>query len=102
MRKWISPLAMAGAAFVIGGAMAGAQTPPAAVTGAVTPPAGEGLELIKERCRYCHAPAQIFAKKHSVDEWGALMQIMVDRGAEVSPEESKVILDYLTTNFAAQ
>lgn len=72
----------------------------AATTGtATTPPAGEGLDLINERCRYCHAPAQIFAKRHTPEEWGALVQIMVDRGAEVSPEEAKTITDYLIANF---
>jgi hypothetical protein len=27
------------------------------------------------------------------------MQIMVDRGAELTPEETKGILDYLTANY---
>ena len=66
------------------GAGALAQQVPA--TGAVaTPPPGPGLDLINERCGFCHTTGQG----------------MADRGAEVSPEEIKTITSYLAKNYAS-
>jgi hypothetical protein len=77
----------------------GANPPIAAATG--TPPPGPGLALINERCGFCHSTGQVFAARKSQGEWTATVQSMADRGAEVSPDEIKVIADYLGTNFGA-
>ena len=37
----------------------------------------------------------------SADEWNTVMQTMIDRGAELSPEETKVIMDYLNAHYGA-
>ena len=75
-----------------------ASAPAGAATGTAPPP-GPGLDMINEHCKFCHTTAQVFTKKRSAEEWGAVLQTMMDRGAELSPEETKGILDYLTANY---
>ena len=105
MRKLILTSAVLVASLVAGHAVANDQpapaTPAAPAAGAAvaTPPPGPGLDLINEHCKFCHVTAQVFAKKRSAEEWNAVLQVMVDRGAELSPQEEKGIMDYLTTNY---
>ena len=65
------------------------------------PPPGPGLDLINQRCIYCHSTAQIFTTRKSPQEWAQTVQKMADRGAEVSPDEQNVIVSYLAKNFAS-
>ncbi|MGK6319495.1 c-type cytochrome [Sphingomonas sp. DT-204] len=82
------------------GARALSQQAPAPAAAAVPPP-GPGLDLINERCGFCHSTGQVFQKRRTEAEWAATVQGMADRGAEVSPEEIKVITAYLAKNYAA-
>jgi hypothetical protein len=68
---------------------------------AAAPPPGAGLDLINERCGFCHTVGQVFQKPRSEAEWAATVQGMADRGAEVSPEEIRMITAYLAKNYAA-
>ena len=65
-----------------------------------TPPPGPGLDLINERCGFCHTTNQVFTAHKTAAEWPALVQSMIDRGAELSPEEQKAVSDYLVANVA--
>lgn len=76
-----------------GGVTVAAQQPAA-------PPPGPGLELVNERCGFCHTTNQVFTARKTGAEWPAVVQSMVDRGAELSPEEQKTMSDYLAANFA--
>lgn len=78
----------------VGTAFAG-QTAPAA-----TPPPGPGLDLIKERCGFCHSTAQVTSVRKTPAAWAATVQSMIDRGAELEPEEQKLMNDYLAANLA--
>jgi mono/diheme cytochrome c family protein len=66
---------------------------------AAAPPPGAGLDLINERCVFCHNNAQIFSQRKTAPAWAATVEQMANRGAEVSPEEMKVIVDYLSKNY---
>jgi len=79
------------------GARALAADPPAAAA----PAAGPGLDLINQRCIFCHNTAQIFSQHKSPAAWSATVEQMANRGAEVSPEEMKIIVDYLAKNYGA-
>jgi hypothetical protein len=79
------------------GARALAADPPATAG----PPPGPGLELINQRCVFCHNTAQIFSQRKTPEAWSATVEQMANRGAEVSPEEMKVITDYLAKNYGA-
>lgn len=79
---------------------AGALAQQAPATGAATPPPGPGLDLINERCGFCHTTGQVFQKRRTEADWAATVRGMADRGAEVSPEEIKIITAYLAQNYA--
>jgi hypothetical protein len=75
----------------IGTAVAGQQA---------APPPGPGLDLINERCGFCHSTAQVTSVRKTPAAWAATVQSMIDRGAELEPEEQKVMTDYLAANLA--
>jgi mono/diheme cytochrome c family protein len=68
---------------------------------ASTPPPGPALALITDHCSACHATSIIFGQRKTPDDWAATVQLMVDRGAELKPEETDMVVDYLTKNFPA-
>jgi hypothetical protein len=79
-------------------AMAASGAMPATPT---TPPAGAGFDLIKDRCGFCHTTEQVFLARKAPADWATTVQAMIDRGAELSPDEQKTVVSYLSTNFAA-
>ena len=62
-------------------------------------PEGEGKDLTQKACSACHELTVVTAEKHSAQQWKALVDDMVRRGAEASEAEKKLILDYLLRNF---
>jgi hypothetical protein len=79
-------------------------TPPgtgAIVTTTSALPPGPGLDLINQRCVFCHTAAQVFAARKTPAEWAATVQRMADRGAELAPDEQQAIVDYLAKNLAS-
>jgi cytochrome c5 len=63
-------------------------------------PSGAGLDLINERCAFCHTTAQVLSVRKTPADWAATVQAMIDRGAELDPDEQKVMVEYLAANFA--
>jgi hypothetical protein len=63
-------------------------------------PPGPGLELIQRSCVNCHDLYVIIQKRRTPAQWADTLGLMADRGAEVTPDEMKVIEDYLAHNFA--
>ena len=76
----------------------GAQTAAPALAGA-TPPPGPALVVINERCSTCHTTASVFSQHRSADDWAATVQLMVDRGADLTPDDMNMVIDYLAANF---
>jgi hypothetical protein len=76
------------------GAPSAQQSTPAEV------PPGPGLDLIQRSCVGCHDLYLIIQKRKTPAEWANTLGLMADRGAEVTPDEMKVIEDYLAHNFA--
>lgn len=73
---------------------------PAQQSTPIEPPPGPGLELIQRSCVSCHDLYTILQKRRTPAEWADTLGLMTDRGAEVTPDEMKVIQDYLRHNFA--
>jgi hypothetical protein len=84
------------AAATIGAAALAASDAPVAA-----PPPGPGLDLINERCGFCHTTGQALGVRKTPANWALVVQSMIDRGAELSPEEQKIVTDYLAINRAA-
>ena len=75
-----------------------AQTAPVPNTPPALPP-GPALVVINERCSTCHTTASVFNQHRTADDWAATVQLMVDRGADLSPDDMTMVIDYLAANF---
>lgn len=78
-----------------------AQSAPPAPA-APTPPPGPALVVINERCSTCHSTASVFNQRRSADDWAATVQLMVDRGADLTPDDMTMVIGYLATNFGPE
>jgi mono/diheme cytochrome c family protein len=77
-----------------------AQPPVPAPADTSVPPPGPALDLINQNCSGCHSTATVFSQRKSADDWAATVQLMVDRGAELKPDEQEAVTAYLSKNFA--
>jgi competence ComEA-like helix-hairpin-helix protein len=77
--------------FICAGLVAGAH--------AQNLPEGKGREIIGGTCSECHGPEQIQGRAWTADRWRKVVSQMVDKGATLSDEETKTLLDYLIANF---
>jgi cytochrome c5 len=71
----------------------------AGVAAAQTFPDGPGKEILEKKCSTCHAPEQVTTFGRSADEWHEVVVNMIDLGAEVNEEETKVLVEYLAKNW---
>ena len=62
-------------------------------------PEGEGSETFVGVCSACHEVGYATGMRQTRDEWKDVVAKMVDRGALVTDEDAKVIVDYLTAHF---
>jgi len=51
--------------------------------------------LIVERCSECHSSDRVFQADYTEAEWSDVFDDMIDKGAEVSPEEKEIMIDFL-------
>lgn len=75
---------------------------PGAAGAAPLPPPGPALVVINERCSTCHSTASVFNQHRSADDWAATVQLMVDRGADLTPDDMNMVIDYLAANFGPE
>ena len=67
--------------------------------GAQAFPDGPGKEILEKKCSTCHAPEQVTTFGRSAEEWHEVVVNMIDLGAEMNEEETKVLVEYLTKNW---
>jgi|GEM_PF-814774 len=60
---------------------------------------GKGVELTVARCVTCHEATHITRTKLSRDEWEFNIKNMIERGAQIAPNEIAPILEYLATYY---
>jgi cytochrome c5 len=52
--------------------------------------------LIVDRCSDCHSSDLVFEADYTTEaEWSDLIDEMIDKGADVSPEEKELMVEYL-------
>jgi competence protein ComEA len=66
----------------------------------VSLPDAPGKEIAARVCSKCHSPNVWAKQRHTPDEWGAIVERMVNRGAEATNDEFAEIMQYLSTNLA--
>ena len=79
-------------ALVIGLGQAVAQP---ASPGAELLPEGVGREAVLKVCTGCHAPDVIVNRTQKAAPWSDVVQAMVEKGAEATPDETAQIAAYL-------
>lgn len=62
-------------------------------------PEGEGKALVEDRCASCHGLGLVVGQKRSKAEWEATIDLMMDRGAQVSDADYAAISAYLSAHF---
>ena len=67
--------------------------------GAQAFPDGPGKEILEKKCSTCHAPEQVTTFGRSAEEWHEVVTNMIDLGAELNEEETKVLVEYLAKNW---
>jgi hypothetical protein len=53
--------------------------------------------LIIEKCSQCHTADRVFRADYSETQWSATFDDMINKGADVSPEEKEVMIDWLVS-----
>lgn len=64
-----------------------------------TLPPGKGKAIVQRTCISCHALKVVTAKRASKEQWSALVDQMISRGADLNDDEVEIIVDYLARNF---
>jgi hypothetical protein len=62
-------------------------------------PAGKGKPLVERACTTCHELTIGSEQRMDRKRWTALVEDMVNRGAELSEDELAEVVEYLTANF---
>jgi len=60
---------------------------------------GPGAELTQAKCAICHEIGYVTRAPQSRARWEEVMRVMVQRGTPVTPDEVKIITDYLATYY---
>lgn len=62
-------------------------------------PDGKGKDIVEAACDGCHGLDQIIGRAWSEEQWRTVLKKMIDKGAVLSDEEFKTVVEYLVANF---
>lgn len=62
-------------------------------------PGGAGKELVEARCGICHDLGRVVTARRSREEWEQITKNMLERGPTASPEQTRAIVSYLSSQF---
>jgi hypothetical protein len=60
---------------------------------------GEGRDLVVEKCTVCHDTARIRSTYRDEQAWIYVVNNMIERGAQVTPDEARRIVGYLFEHY---
>ena len=76
------------------------STNPTAVPGAGQgSTASDGQTLMQQRCSVCHSLDRIQAAQKTADQWQATVNRMIGHGAQLTPQEEQVLVQYLAQTY---
>jgi mono/diheme cytochrome c family protein len=93
MRKFLFGGAFTALVFALSGT-AHAQAP-----GAGPFPEGTGREIVAVACTQCHGPNAFINWREGPEAWRHQIYDMIERGAQISPDELDTAVKYLSTAF---
>ncbi len=59
----------------------------------------EAAALLEQRCSVCHPSARPKSKQKTPEQWEATVTRMMGKGAQLTPEEKKGLIDYLSKTY---
>ena len=62
-------------------------------------PAGKGKDILENNCSECHGADSVTALHQSRSGWAGLVDDMIAKGAQLTPDQITTVVDYLTANF---
>ncbi len=72
---------------------------PSSTTAPASTASQEGTTLVQERCTVCHTLSRVESQRLTAAEWGALVDQMIGRGAQLTPDEKTIVVNYLAANY---
>lgn len=60
---------------------------------------GKAKSIIESRCSTCHGLAQVQAAKYDQAGWDAVVTRMVGSGAQITPEQKQLVVQYLAQTY---
>jgi competence protein ComEA len=63
-------------------------------------PDGPGKDVFEKVCGNCHGVEVAVSRRESKDGWNAIIDDMIQRGAQASDDEFGTVSDYLAANFS--
>ena len=74
--------------------------PTAETTATVHASAMDGKALLEDRCSVCHSLNYIYNSRGTPEQWKEVVSMMKANGAVLSPQEEKILDDYLGKNYS--
>lgn len=59
----------------------------------------DGASLVQERCTACHSLSRVQNARFSAAEWKTVVDLMISRGAQLTPDEETVVVNWLAVNY---
>src|SRR5271163_4165785 len=63
-------------------------------------PDGPGKAAFEKVCGNCHGVEVALSRRETKDGWNAIIDDMIQRGAQASDDDFGAVSDYLSTNFS--
>jgi cytochrome c5 len=92
-------ISLSGALLAVSIAAAATVPAPARAQTAQALPSGEGRDIVAVACTQCHTLNPLTALRDGPIGWKRHVYNMVIRGAQLTPRDVDVVLQYLNTNF---
>jgi hypothetical protein len=59
----------------------------------------DGATLVQQRCTVCHPITFVEKSRHTAADWQLIVGMMISRGAQLTPDEKTIVVNYLSANF---
>jgi mono/diheme cytochrome c family protein len=59
----------------------------------------DGATLLQTRCSVCHGVNRVTSRTGTADEWKMVVDNMINRGAQLTPQEEQTLVTYLAQTY---
>jgi hypothetical protein len=74
-------------------------TPTNTPSGTSSTSSKDGATLAQERCAVCHPLTFVERSRHTATQWKIITDMMISRGAQLTPQEEATVVSWLAANF---